>query len=290
MQYFSQKEQNIARAKSHTDDMTRRFSREIEFSVLNSEILGSSDPNKFIPICNFPVTDLRNVSVVASRTEDAIAREDQIWVKDSNISPAIRNKYGTRIAVLNFASFKNPGGAFLGGSSAQEESLCHVSFLYNVLSQFKDTYYAENMQMLNRALYVNRGIYSPKVFFTYDNGQGLECAQVDVFTIAAPNAGTARKIGVDQQEIRKELRKRIRFVIQSMLDHGPYLSVILGAFGCGVFQNDPKEVATGFYKELDNSECRDRFYRVIFAIYGDNNIEPFQRLLNTRRTSFGKKF
>ena len=40
-----------------------------------------------------------------------------------------------KIAVLNFASFKNPGGMFYNGSSAQEESLCHESFLYNVLKK-----------------------------------------------------------------------------------------------------------------------------------------------------------
>lgn len=34
-----------------------------------------------------------------------------------------------KMAVLNFASYKNPGGMFIKGSKAQEECLCHESFL-----------------------------------------------------------------------------------------------------------------------------------------------------------------
>lgn len=73
-----------------------------------------------------------------------------------------------RTAILNFASYKNAGGMFLQGSSAQEESLCHASFLYNVLSEFKD-YYAWNDKHKNRALYENRALYSPDVVFTNDS-------------------------------------------------------------------------------------------------------------------------
>lgn len=36
-----------------------------------------------------------------------------------------------KVAALNFASYKHPGGMFLKGSKAQEECLCHESFLFN---------------------------------------------------------------------------------------------------------------------------------------------------------------
>ena len=37
---------------------------------------------------------------------------------------------GARVLALNFASARNPGGGFLGGSQAQEESLARASGLY----------------------------------------------------------------------------------------------------------------------------------------------------------------
>ena len=68
--------------------------------------------------------------------------------------------YKDDVAVLNFASFKHPGGMFLNGSSAQEESLCHQSTLYPILLAFIDNYYAPNLKVLNRGLYQDQAIYS----------------------------------------------------------------------------------------------------------------------------------
>ena len=70
-----------------------------------------------------------------------------------------------RTAVLNFASYKEAGGLFLKGSTAQEEALCHESFLFNILRNFENSYYAVNCKQLNRGLYKNTALYSPNVIF-----------------------------------------------------------------------------------------------------------------------------
>ncbi len=65
----------------------------------------------------------------------------------------------TRIGILNFASAKNPGGGFLGGSQAQEESLARSIALYASLqSEFQ--FYEEHREMVI-LLYSHSMIFSP---------------------------------------------------------------------------------------------------------------------------------
>lgn len=94
-----------------------------------------------------------------------------------------------RTAILNYASYKSPGGFFLEGSPAQEEALCHESNLYPILLAFDGTYYAWNRQRLNKALYLNRALYSPSVVFERNDKQ----KEADVITCAAPNFRTAHR-------------------------------------------------------------------------------------------------
>jgi uncharacterized protein (TIGR02452 family) len=51
---------------------------------------------------------------------------------------ALAAEYPT-LACLNFASAKNPGGGFLSGSQAQEESLARASGLYSTLHSCRAT-------------------------------------------------------------------------------------------------------------------------------------------------------
>jgi uncharacterized protein (TIGR02452 family) len=77
------------------------------------------------------------------------------------------------IACLNFASAKNPGGGFLSGSQAQEESLARASGLYASL-QTQPEFYAFHRQQAS-GIYSHRIIYSPHVpVFRDDGGRLLE--------------------------------------------------------------------------------------------------------------------
>lgn len=179
-----------------------------------------------------------------------------------------------RVCVLNFASYKHPGGMFLEGSNAQEEALCHASTLYNVLSAFQDSYYDYNCEHKNNALYTDASLYSPGVlFFSNDSHLMYSC---DVLTCAAPNAGAAKKYcDVSDMEIYAHLSCRIRHII-SVAVTNKVDTFILGAWGCGVFKNDPYVVAKLFDKYITPG----LFKRVIYAIPDSKNALPFKKICN----------
>lgn len=174
-------------------------------------------------------------------------------------------KYGVgKTCILNFASYKNPGGGFLKGSMAQEESLCHSSVLYNILSRFDEQFYEYNRKHTNRSLYLDRAIYSPNVVFMCDD----KVKKFDVITCAAPNFGAANKYsGVSINENSIVLSKRIKFILD-ILTVNKCDTVILGAFGCGVFGQDSIEVAELF---LSNAVLNRGFEKVIFAVPDKNS-------------------
>lgn len=91
------------------------------------------------------------------------------------------------VAVLNFASATSPGGGFLTGSAAQEESLARASGLYHSLQQHPE-YYAVHQGFGDR-LYSDRLLFSRDVpVFRDAAGHWLDRPwHLDILTAAAPN-------------------------------------------------------------------------------------------------------
>lgn len=174
-----------------------------------------------------------------------------------------------RIAVLNFASFKNPGGGYRAGMYAQEEALCSKSTLYPILNKNMD-YYMYNREHLNRGLYENRALLTPCVAFEHD---GI-INYADVLTCAAPNRSLLRYGKFTEEENEKVMHSRIVF-IKMILESLNYDSVILGAWGCGVFKQKPSFVAETMYKEFGESSIPN----VIFAIPSGPNFDVFKTVL-----------
>ena len=136
---------------------------------------------------------------------------------DSVLAVKKYSKFG-KVAVLNFASFKHPGGGFINGSMAQEEALCHESTLYNVIAD--DTFsrfYNYNNHHLNRGMYHNRAIYSPNIAFTGENDEIV--AYADVITCACPNYSYYIKMKVSPSENLLTLKSRIGFVKKILVEN-----------------------------------------------------------------------
>jgi uncharacterized protein (TIGR02452 family) len=171
------------------------------------------------------------------------------------------------VACLNFASAKNPGGGFLGGAQAQEESLARSSGLYATL-QTQLSFY-QHHRAGESCLYSHHAIYSPNVpVFRDDEGRLLdepwECAFI---TSAAVNAGAIHQNEPARvREIVPVMEERTRMVLAIAIAHGCQ-TLVLGAWGCGVFRNDPTTIAAVFSRVLSEAAFQNKIQHIEFAVY-----------------------
>ena len=186
-----------------------------------------------------------------------------------------------RITVLNFASATRPGGGVKTGSSAQEESLCRCSTLYPTLDRrwLWQKYYDPNRAAHNN-LNTDACIYSPGIVIcktdeTFPQRMKQEdWVTVDVISCAAPNlrpepgnvhnpaSGAAVSLSFSEQyDLHVRRAKHILHVAAANKAD----MLILGAFGCGAFMNDPDAVAEAFRTALE--EYAGWFRHVEFAVY-----------------------
>ncbi|KQZ03189.1 TIGR02452 family protein [Streptomyces clavifer] len=172
-----------------------------------------------------------------------------------------------RVAVLNYASARNPGGGYLNGAQAQEEALCRGSALYVTLLRAPE-YYAHH-RAERSAFYTDRVIHSPGVpVFRDDRGRLLDTPYTAGFlTSPAPNAGVIRRREPEHAHgIPAALASRAERVLEVAAVRG-YRRLVLGAWGCGVFQNDPAEVAGAFRALLaDGGRFAGHFEQIVFGI------------------------
>jgi|GEM_PF-4983582 len=92
-------------------------------------------------------------------------------------------------------------------------------------------------------------VWSPRCpVFRKDDGDLLDEPHLATFiTSPAPNAGAAGDTRPDElPQIRDVLRQRAEYVLALAASHG-YKRLVLGAWGCGVFRNDPQLVANGLH-------------------------------------------
>lgn len=235
---------------------TKCFAPE-EFKALRDRVLAQ-------PSDNFDT----QIEVVNETTLSGLSR-----IHDSPLGP---------VAILNFASAKNPGGGFLNGSEAQEESLARSSALYSSLLQVFHFY--ESHRNSPSYLYSDSMILSPECpVFRNDDGKLLLKPQMASFiTSPAPNYGAAAdNRSIELPLIPKVLHDRSELVLSLAMAHG-YSQIILGAWGCGVFRNDPNVVAMAFASHL-LGRWSGRFRRILFSVLDSSTSKEtftaFQRAL-----------
>jgi len=205
-----------------------------------------------------------------------------------------------KIAVLNFASAAKPGGGCKEGAGAQEESLCRCSNLYPTLaaSKMEALFYAPHIEKKDN-LHNDDCIYSPGIIVCKSDEnfpkrlEEKDFYAVDVITCAAPNLNlksvkrynpdAARLVNISDEKLYDLHLKRAKHILNIAAGNGAKLFVG-GAFGAGVFQNNPKTVARAW---LDAAkEYASYFTCIDFAIKpsrkgskGAENYSAFEEVL-----------
>jgi uncharacterized protein (TIGR02452 family) len=173
---------------------------------------------------------------------------------------------GLDVAALSFASATRPGGGFLGGAQAQEEDLARGSSLYDCLTACP-AYYEAN-RACGSALYTDHLVYAPRVPFFRDEHLQLVTKPffVSILSSPAPDAGQVRASEpLAVSRIEDVLYERGRHVLLVAREHG-HRALVLGAWGSGVFRNDPGVVAAMWRYHLSKPDFAGVFDRVVFAI------------------------
>ena len=209
-----------------------------------------STRDKLIPTLNYK-TELQVIN------QTSLAAAENLVVRE-------RKK---KVLCLNFASAKNPGGGFLGGSQAQEESLARASGLYPCIAQMKEYYQAHKDS--KSCFYSDRLIYSPSVPVFRDERDGLLTNPYSLSFVTAPavNRGVIERREPEKIEnISEVMGGRIEKLLSLCVIH-QHPVLILGAWGCGVFQNNPAEIASLFREQLlENPLFKNAFEKVVFAV------------------------
>ena len=184
---------------------------------------------------------------------------------------------GKNAASLNFASATNVGGGWLNGARAQEEYLCRNSVLAQCIGAKREFYSYHQTHRAPR--YSNMMIYSPDVAVVRDEFDNL-CAPWPccVITAAAPNLNHG--MAMPLAELRELWRARIARVFEVALDNG-HEALVLGAWGCGAFKNDPTMVAQAFAEVAEKYD--GQFELLHFAVLDvggkQGNFAPFSQTL-----------
>ncbi|EJD08153.1 uncharacterized protein FOMMEDRAFT_144210 [Fomitiporia mediterranea MF3/22] len=197
-----------------------------------------------------------------------------------------------KIGILNFASAKHPGGGFLNGAEAQEESVARSSTLYpSLMCPVAEPFYTLHRHDPQAGYYSHSMIYSPNVLLLRDDeGSWQRPVVADILTSPAVNAGVVKQSVMgrlspksETAKIERVMRERASRALYAFERNG-VRHLVLGAWGCGVFQNDVRTIATIWADLLGREESRFRrsFDRVIFAVLGEKMYKEFEAAFTVR--------
>ena len=265
---------------------------------LREVISHSIDNTIFFPpdstLANWSTTTPTSRSAVPGQLElceGSTLQRARTLLHELNANAAITADVPARIGVLSFASATKPGGGFLTGAQAQEESIARSSTIYTSLvtptaAQFHQLHKKDR----RGGFYSHAMIFSPSVLVLRDDaGAWVPPYQIEVVTSAAVNAGVVRQhagdsLGPDTAaRIEGTMRERMARILFLFEQRG-LRNIVLGSFGTGVFRNDVGMVADIWFDLLaeDGARFAHSFDRVVFGIIDRQTVERFKAVFESR--------
>ncbi|KEF56489.1 uncharacterized protein A1O9_08070 [Exophiala aquamarina CBS 119918] len=181
------------------------------------------------------------------------------------------------VCILNMANAIHAGGGFRTGALAQEEALCYRTSLYFTL------------KLRHYPIPDKAAIYSPSVLVIRDNltrGHDiLDCRDprqlplLAVVSAAALFRPLVNHVLANPSEESSELyadaddrllmAEKMRVVLRTAI-RNKHRQIVLGALGCGAFQNPPREVSQLWADVLREPEFSGGWWEdVVFAVLSD---------------------
>lgn len=203
-----------------------------------------------------------------SRTEIVVVNDDSI---DAGLNV---KRQGYNPVVLNFANRRAAGGGVLNGARAQEETIFRRTNLYRSLYQFMPDAESYSLNKSWRQYPMDKnfgGIYTPyaTVFRASDYSLLNKPEKISFVSVAAMNRPKLAGNKIAPELVNGTLNK-MRTILRIGLYHG-HDAIILGAFGCGAFQNPPTHIAQLFRQVINESEFKNKYKKIVFAIIEDHN-------------------
>jgi uncharacterized protein (TIGR02452 family) len=164
---------------------------------------------------------------------------------------------GFNPVVLNMASMIRPGGGYMTGARAQEESLFRRTNLYKCLD---DKLYPIN---------IGQALYTPNAIVIKDSKHKYYDDYKKMSFIACPAYRLKSPSDFDDF-IKNTTANKIRLMLDIGLKYG-HDSIVLGAFGCGAYHNPVISIAELFKKIIYEEKYNYCYKKIVFAIIDDGN-------------------
>lgn len=174
--------------------------------------------------------------------------------------------FSPAVDFLVFASSKHYGGGIWNGAKAQEEDIFLCTDLFMLKDEVQEIYYP-----LKGILSIDCHIVKDKNFEPL-----IREIPARAFFAAAPNLNKK----MNDPKLDVDFYSRMLCLTDATLDHSSETTLVIGAWGCGVFKNDPKEVAE-LFKNIMPLLLED-YKEVVVAIPDEKILNIFKETLQYR--------